>query len=364
MAPPGTRIIAHETSNCRRTWAPHGQYGWYIGTNLEHYRCYMVHISKTRSERVVETVGFFSTEVPLPIPSPTELATQAAKQLTHALLNPKPAGPFCQVGDEQMVALQRLTAIFEGALPARKKDTMSPLCEINDSDAPPREQIAVSPPRVVNGTTPDRAVQPTGITSTTPNSHRRLSTTPARAVTPNTPHTMIRRSIHQQNLKNNMLAETIQQANNVCSLPTGSKIRSPPQEATDTPITIMPEIANAVICPEAGKSLKNQELITMLRYKIKWMRSTANEIRRLYKTNTIRFIHKSSMPPGQKSTYGSFVVDIKEHKEERERTRLTVAGDQIEYSGDKYTRTAALTTEKSLSTVSYQQKEQDSWWWI
>jgi hypothetical protein len=31
MAPPGTIIIAHETPNRRRTWAPHGQDGWYIG---------------------------------------------------------------------------------------------------------------------------------------------------------------------------------------------------------------------------------------------------------------------------------------------------------------------------------------------
>jgi hypothetical protein len=31
-------------------------------------------------------------------------------------------------------------------------------------------------------------------------------------------------------------------------------------------------------------------------------------------------------------TYGSFVVDIKNHKEEKERTRLTVGGNQIEYS--------------------------------
>jgi hypothetical protein len=47
-------------------------------------------------------------------------------------------------------------------------------------------------------------------------------------------------------------------------------------------------------------------------------------------------------------TYGSFVVDIKDHKEEKERTRLTVGGDQIEYTGDKSTRTAGLTTAKIL----------------
>jgi hypothetical protein len=76
--------------------------------------------------------------VPLPFPSSKELATQAAKQLNHALLNPQPAGPFCQVGDKKMLPLQRLAEIFEGALPARKKYTTSPRFEINDKDAPPR----------------------------------------------------------------------------------------------------------------------------------------------------------------------------------------------------------------------------------
>jgi hypothetical protein len=115
-------------------------------------------------------------------------------------------------------------------------------------------------------------------------------------------------------------------------------------------------MVNAVICPETGKSLKHQELITELKLKIQWMRSTANEINRLYNINTIRFIRRSEIPKGQKATYGSFVVDIKDNKEEKERTRLTVGGDQIEYPGDKSTRTAGLTTAKILikSVISTQ----------
>jgi hypothetical protein len=66
MEPPGTRIIAYGMPNRKRTWAPHGQYGWYIGPALEHYRCYRVYINKTRSERVVEMVDFFPTEEQLP----------------------------------------------------------------------------------------------------------------------------------------------------------------------------------------------------------------------------------------------------------------------------------------------------------
>jgi hypothetical protein len=78
------------------------------------------------------------------------------------------------------------------------------------------------------------------------------------------------------------------------------------------------------------------------------MKSTANEINRLFNTNTIRFIRRTDVPKGRKVTYGSFVVDIKDHKDEKEHTRLTVGGDQIEYPGDKSTRTAGLTTAKIL----------------
>jgi hypothetical protein len=50
MVPPGTRIIAYETPYHRGTWVPHGQDGWYIGPALEHYICYIVYVTKTRSK--------------------------------------------------------------------------------------------------------------------------------------------------------------------------------------------------------------------------------------------------------------------------------------------------------------------------
>jgi hypothetical protein len=71
-------------------------------------------------------------------------------------------------------------------------------------------------------------------------------------------------------------------------------------------------------------------------------------------TNTIKSIRKYDVPAGRKVTNRSFVVDMKEHKDENKLTRLTVGGDQIEYPGDRSTRTAGLTTEKKLinSTIS------------
>jgi hypothetical protein len=78
-----------------------------------------------------------------------------------------------------------------------------------------------------------------------------------------------------------MIAETINQANHCFSFPTTPGNKTQKKVINNEQIIIMPEMANAVICPETGKSLKHQELITKLRYKIKWMQSTANEINRL-----------------------------------------------------------------------------------
>jgi hypothetical protein len=51
---------------------------------------YTIYISKNRSEGIVETVNFFSIEVAIPCQSSQDLATQATKHLTHALLYPHP----------------------------------------------------------------------------------------------------------------------------------------------------------------------------------------------------------------------------------------------------------------------------------
>jgi hypothetical protein len=146
-------------------------------------------------------------------------------------------------------------------------------------------------------------------------------------VTPQTPHAMVRRSATQQyNLSQDLMAEARNQENHCFSISPHTQKQKPKISIANDKVIIMPEMANAVICPDTGKSLKHNELITKLKYRIKWMRSTANEINRLYNTNTIRLIQRSNIPKGRKVTYGSFVVDIKDHKEEKERTRLTVGG--------------------------------------
>jgi hypothetical protein len=110
-----------------------------------------------------------------------------------------------------------------------------------------------------------------------PNSHRRQHTPHRWAVTPPTPHVIVRRSAGQQyNLSQDMIAGTINQANHCFSISTNPEPKNSVKITGNNQVIILPEMANAVICTETGKSLKHQELITTLRYKIKWMRSTAN----------------------------------------------------------------------------------------
>jgi hypothetical protein len=251
MAPPGTRIIAHETPGRRRTWAPHGQDGWYIGPALEHYRCYTVYITKTRSNRIVETVQFFAYKFKLPFPSSSELATQGAADLTHALLNPQPAGPFCQVGDEQAIALRRLENIFVSAKPKNANNKLAPQDEI-ENNAPQSMQTTVSPPRVASQDPNQMSLQYIIPSQLTPNSHLRQQTPLIRTVTPKTPHVMVRCSARQQNVSQDMMAEALAQANHCFYISAQTKYTHPSN--TNTDIIILPEMANAVICPETGKS--------------------------------------------------------------------------------------------------------------
>jgi hypothetical protein len=92
MAPPGTRIIAHETPGRRKTWAPPGQYGWYTGPALEHYRCYTVYITKTRSRRIVETIEFFSASIQNTIPFIKRFGNAGCYRINSRIIKPATGG--------------------------------------------------------------------------------------------------------------------------------------------------------------------------------------------------------------------------------------------------------------------------------
>jgi hypothetical protein len=120
-------------------------------------------------------------------------------------------------------------------------------------------------------------------------------------------------------------------------------------------------LANAVIHPVTGKEMEYMALMKDTRLQPLWTQGFGNEYGRLFQgiqnipgTNTCFFIKLTNIPKDRKITYGKIVCDYKPHKKEKERVRLTVGGDRLNYSGDVATSMADTTTFKILinSTLS------------
>jgi hypothetical protein len=118
---------------------------------------------------------------------------------------------------------------------------------------------------------------------------------------------------------------------------------------------------NVVIHPVTGKEMEYTALMKDPRLQQLWTRGFGNECGRIFQgirdipgTDTCFLINLRNIPTDRKITYGKIVCDYKPHKKEKERVRLTVGGDKLDYSGDVTTSKADITTLKILinSTLS------------
>jgi hypothetical protein len=119
--------------------------------------------------------------------------------------------------------------------------------------------------------------------------------------------------------------------------------------------------ANTVVHPVTGKEMEYTALMNDPSLQPLWKRGFGNEVGRLFQgirdipgTNTFFFVELTNTPKYRKITYGKIVCDYKPRKKEKERVRLTVGGDRLDYSGDVTTSIADITTFKILinSTLS------------
>ena len=63
LSPIGTIALVHEKNTNWRTWSPCGTNGWYIGPDLEHYRCVECYIPPTHRILIADIVEFISTVI-------------------------------------------------------------------------------------------------------------------------------------------------------------------------------------------------------------------------------------------------------------------------------------------------------------
>ena len=321
LAPPGTKIIVHEKPQQRLSWDPHGTDGWYLGPTMEHYRCHRVFITKTKAERITNTVEFFHHKHPPPMANPTELAIHAVNDLVKALEQPHPIIIPTPKENNQLRALKALAEIFH------HKPTKT-----------------IPSPRVTNT---NQATLPRVVHTPSKQRTRSMQQPQTNDVTPShcypTRHT---------------IPYQPDEAHLVCSVITAEP---PTVQPTFAPT---PQWANAIIDPDTGASMEYRHLIKSDKHRPAWLLSFANELGRLTQgvgtrtpgTDTIFFIPHSQIPTDRRKdvTYRRICVDLRPQKEEINRTRLTVGGNLIDYPGDVSTPTADTTTAKIIinSTIS------------
>jgi hypothetical protein len=346
FAPPGCKIIAHEKPEKRRTWAPHGQYGYSLGPAMHHYRCQNVYISSTASERIVDTLEFFPHNYQMPQLSLTKRLIMAAKYMTDALQNPRPEVPFAHVGDDTILALAELATIFKLKL----RQTPPPTLPAAPPTVKQRTCLSESSNPVLASPMP----LPRQTRSQTTIHTQEISNAPLlpRVVTPRTRNPSPPRvPTRSQNISPHNLSQKY-----FCVMDTAHM-------AIDLGNNHWSQqhLANAVIHPITGKEMEYMALMKDPSLQQLWKRGFGNECRRLFQgirdipgTETCFFIKLTNIPKDRKITYGKIVCDYKPHKKEKERVRLTVGGDRLDYSGNVTTSMANITTFKILinSTLS------------
>ena len=90
LAPPGTKIVLQSKPDQRKSWAFHGEKGYYVGPAPEHYRYVRCFIPKTQKERITDTVTFIPKVIPIPHASIDDHLRKTVDDLVH-LLTKKPS---------------------------------------------------------------------------------------------------------------------------------------------------------------------------------------------------------------------------------------------------------------------------------
>jgi hypothetical protein len=315
LAPSGTRIIAHEKPDQRASWDPHGLDGYYLGPALEHYRCYQVHITKTKGTRIVDTVEFFPAALVMPLTSSKDLASIAAMELSHALQHPDPAAPFSHIGTAQLQALRQLSDIFSAALPSRPAPpaslpSLQPITIGTTVRQRPANQTPIPPQQVQNplgspSPTPRRSqwINPIQVPSprVTPRLHS-SDVAPMRVHTPLPPPTVIPITPHPasgnapympQGIVGVNLFNTFEEEHNSPTIPRYNTRTLERQHAAHLAQTRRPRVfrplafahrqtmpkhmANSVINEETGASLEYRHLINDAITFTIWNEAAANE---------------------------------------------------------------------------------------
>jgi hypothetical protein len=311
---------------------------------LDHYRCYQVHITKTKGTRIFDTVEFPPAKLAMPTTSSKDLASIAALELSNALQNPAPAAQFSKIGTAQLQALRQLSDIFSAALSSGTKQHAPSLSQNSSQFRSTVQQGSANQTQM-----PQQPI-PTNSPSLAPRRSRRIipiqvpsprvtpklkssDVTPPRVPTPLPPTTVIPITPHPasvnapympQGMFGVNLFDTFEEEHTNPTITRYTTRALARQHAAHQAQTLSPRIfrpiaftshqkipmpmANSVINEDTGASLEYCHLINDASTFTIWNEAAANEFGRLAQvvgdriegSNTIFFIPRQAVPKRQK----------------------------------------------------------------
>jgi hypothetical protein len=112
LAPMGCAVQIYKSSERRGTWAEHTTDGWYLETSHEHYRCHKVHVKRTNSEIITDTVFFKHRYITQPSVTSADILTKAIDDLAAVLKQQRNTE-----GIKEMEALWKLDELLNRKAP-------------------------------------------------------------------------------------------------------------------------------------------------------------------------------------------------------------------------------------------------------
>jgi hypothetical protein len=341
LAPPGTKIVAHNSSESRTPFGEHGKVGWYIGPSLEHYRCWKCYFEDTMAERDVLKVDFFPQKIPFPKFTRDDYLQQTAEDMLHLLQEPQSTTPSSQAISDPLAFGPPILNAFAKVADILRRAVQPPPAAVTPTpipSVPARPVSPIIPARLLPQTaTLPRVPTPPEV----PPPRVQTKSPPLQVVVPQTPS-------HRKSPRARL-----------------SRLHFDSRTHRRVPVLLAqsaqhdPTIPGKMINPVTGKNETMDSLLRGSDSKI-WTRSLSNEwgrcmqgvgkkrpeSERIVGNNTMFFIKPDQVPAGRKVAYVTHVCTMRPGKSEVYRVRKAVGGDRLDAYQDVRSPAVGVTDTK------------------
>ena len=390
LTPIGVKVEMHVMPDVRKTYNPHSVSGYCIGTSLKHYRCYRIWVTDTRNVRVGNTVFFKHKYLTMPTITNADALLQAASDMSTALqggvaqsletrdaiaalmkifkknaeeakLAEDAANPQrvrMQRAAEQRVALEKEHAAEQDradresstSMRTARDENSQPTSVVVDDDEEEEEVVALEMEAA-----PLEVEYPINTTTNNNNNNNPSLNVISQDEADDAPanNTRSRRSSSPTSITQEAMLMSI-------DIMKSNKITPSKLAQRKFPLALLCVFAGAVLDSATGEMLEYRHLIKRPQYKDTWMnKSFGDEVGRLAQgrkqtgiegTNTLFFINFEQIPRDRIKdiTYDRICCNVRPEKDDPNRTRITVGGNNITKTIDCGTPTADLLTVKLL----------------